>query len=271
MLKKPSNLFMFVILSLIIVACSNDNPNDASQSSSGENGESKPVVEETITVSAAASLTDALNEIAELFKEENPNIQVDYNFGGSGALKQQITQGAPVDIFFSASESDFHALVDGNYVNEENALDLLGNELVLITRLDNDTVSSFNDLRSVKQIAIGNPDSVPAGAYTVEAFEAMGVMDNLEEIFVYAEDVRAVLTYVETGSVDAGIVYKTDAMMSDKVKIVDRLSSNSHDPIIYPVGIITKSVNSEATKVFYEYLQTNAVLEVFEGYGFVVQ
>lgn len=270
--KKFYNLFIFVILLLIITACSNDNSRGAaSQSTSKDAGESAGVVEETITVSAAASLTDALNDISELFKGENSNVQIDYNFGGSGALRQQISQGAPVDIFFSASESDFQALVDGDYINEKNALDLLANELVLITQLDNDSVTSFADLSSVKKIAIGNPESVPAGAYSVEAFETMGAIDKLEELFIYAEDVRSVLTYVETGNVDAGIVYRTDAMVSDKVEIVDGISSDSHNPIIYPVGLIAESESSEATKAFYEYLQTDTALEVFEGYGFVIQ
>lgn len=271
MLKKLSNLFIFVILLLIVTACGNDNSSGSSHNTSGTAEESAGAVEETITVTAAASLTDALHDISGLFKEENSNVQVDYNFGGSGALRQQITQGAPVDIFFSASESDFQVLVDGDYINEKSALDLLANELVLITQLDNDTVTSFDDLSSVKQIAIGNPESVPAGAYSVEAIETMGALDKLKDLFVYAEDVRAVLTYVETGNVDAGIVYRTDALLSDKVEIVDGVFSDLHAPIVYPVGIIRESEDSEAAKAFYEYLQTDAALEVFEGYGFVIQ
>src|SRR5690625_2188850 len=174
-------------------------------------------VEGTITVSAAASLVDALGEITTLFNEEYPDVTVDYNFGGSGALMQQIMQGAPVDLFFSANVDHFREVVDEGYINEEDSVDLLTNELVLIVPSDSGTFSSFDDLENADQIAIGNPESVPAGEYSVEAFENMDIMEGIESKFVYAGDVRQVLNYVETGNADAGMVYHTDAMMSDGI------------------------------------------------------
>ena len=131
-------------------------------------------------------------------------------------------------------------------------------------------VASFNDLIQVKRIAIGNPESVPAGAYSVEVLSELGMLVDVEDSFVYTEDVRAVLTYVETGNVGAGIVYKTDARMSDEVRVADVASPDSHEPIIYPVGLLKMSKNKEATNVFYEFLQTDKALNIFEEYGFVI-
>lgn len=261
MLKKCSAAIPFIVF-ILLTACSNDPPTESADTEEKEG--------EIITISAAASLTDAMNDIAALFIEENPNVQVDYNFGGSGALKQQILQGAPVDLFFSASESDFQEVVDEGYMGEANTLDLLVNELVLIVPKGEDTVTSFDNLSRAKRIAIGNPDSVPAGAYSVEAFETMGIREELEDLFVFAEDVRAVLTYVETGNIDAGTVYKTDAMTSEKIEIVDVAPADSHTPIVYPVGLMNRADHAEAAKTFYEYLQTDAALKVFENYGFSI-
>ncbi len=265
--KKSFRLIIFMLI-IMLAACS-DGSNKDSQDNAASDASAE--VEGAITISAAASLTDAMQDIADLFIEENPEVQVDYNFGGSGALRQQITQGAPVDLFFSASESDFQAVVDEGYIDEANALDLLANELVLIIPEGSETVTSFADLSNAKQIAIGNPESVPAGEYSVEVYESMGIMEEIEELLVHAEDVRAVLTYVETGNVDAGTVYRTDAMISDNVDIADAAPADSHDPIIYPVGIVNHSDNEEAAKAFYKYLQTDAALKVFEDYGFIIQ
>ena len=270
--KKCFRLFSILLLSMLLAligACGNANSTETVREE-GAGGTSSEEMEGIITVSAAASLTDAMNDIARLFKEENPGVQVDYNFGGSGALRQQIMQGAPVDLFFSASASDFQAVVEEGYIDEENALNLLANELVLITSKGSKTVTSFDDLSNAKQIAIGNPESVPAGKYSVEAYKSMGIMEELEELLVFAEDVRAVLTYVETKSVDAGTVYRTDAMISEKVEIVDTAPAESHESIIYPVGVVNHSDNEDAVKAFYEYLQTDTARNVFEEYGFAV-
>lgn len=243
---------------LVLSACSSDD--------SEEVGETV-----TLTVSAAASLTDALEETADVFHERHPEIKVDFNFGGSGALQQQISQGAPADMFFSASESDFNALIDNGSISEENAVNLLQNELVLVTPADNQTVTSFDDITDASQIAVGTPESVPAGKYAVETFESMNIAEEIEPLLVYAEDVRSVLTYVERGEVDAGLVYRTDALTSDSVEIADAAPEGAHDPIVYPVGLIKESDNTEAAEIFYKFLQTEDALAVFEKYGFTVE
>lgn len=222
----------------------------------------------TLTISAAASLTDALEETVDVFHDAHPKIKVDFNFGGSGALQQQISQGAPADIFFSASERDFDILIDHGKISEENSINLLHNELVLVTPVNNKTVTSFETITKASQIAVGTPQSVPAGNYAFETFEAMNITEDIEPLLVYAEDVRAVLTYVERGEVDAGLVYRTDALTSDSVEIADAAPKAAHEAITYPVGLINDSKNTEAAEKFYEFLQTEEALSIFEDYGF---
>lgn len=117
-------------------------------------------------------------------------------------------------------------------------------------------------------MSIGTPESVPAGKYAKELLEKMDIWNNIEEKVVYAKDVRQVLTYVETNNVDAGIVYKTDALISEKVNIVDTAEENTHDPIIYPLGVIKDTSHPEEAKLFYDYLQNEKSMDIFKEYGF---
>ena len=253
--KRLAMLLCLLTVLLVLSACSGD-----------ETEETEETV--TLTVSAAASLTDALKETADVFHDAHPGIKVDFNFGGSGALQQQISQGAPADMFFSASESDFDELIKNGSISEENSVNLLKNELVLVTPADNQTVTSFDNITQASQIAAGTPESVPAGKYAVETFESMNITEEIEPLLVYAEDVRAVLTYVERGEVDAGLVYRTDALTSDSVEIAESAPEESHEPIVYPVGMINGSENAEAAETFYEFLQSEEALAIFEDYGF---
>lgn len=255
-LNKTRVAVLVCSLMLVLSACSGDEPKK-----SGETA--------ILTVSAAASLTDALEATADVFHKAHPEIKVDFNFGGSGALQQQISQGAPADIFFSASESDFNALIDNEIISEENMVNLLKNELVLVTPADNQTVISFDNITEASQIAVGTPQSVPAGKYAAETFESMNITEEVGPLLVYAEDVRAVLTYVERGEVDAGLVYRTDALTSDAVEIADAAPEAAHEPIVYPVGMINGSDNAEAAGIFYEFLQSEEALAIFEDYGFI--
>lgn len=258
--------FAVLTLALILAACGG-----AAEEKEAATDEASTDVSGTITVSAAASLTDTLQEVAELYNEENPDVQVDFNFGGSGALRQQISQGAPADIFFSASQSDFDTLVEGNLIDESDSTQLLKNELVLVVPEGDTKVTSFDDITEAEQIAVGTPESVPVGEYAMETFESMGITEDLVGSLVYAEDVRAVLTYVERGEVSAGLVYRTDAMTSDSVDIIDDVPADTHDPIEYPVGLIKDSENTEAARSFYDFIQTDEALEVFGEYGFITE
>ena len=188
-------------------------------------------------------------------------------------MQQQISQGAPVDLFFSAAEDKFDLLVEEGTIAKEDGLDLLGNELVLVVPKEDLSIKGFEDLvkAEVDKISIGTPETVPAGKYAKESLENMDIWKDVESKVVYAKDVRQVLSYVETGNIDAGIVYKTDALVSDKVEIVASADPATHTPIIYPVGIIKDSEHYEAAKDFYEYLQNDDALKVFEKYGFTTK
>lgn len=263
-MKKWNHLFYSFILVLIIVTgCSNNDkvkePKDLKQV--------KEKVE--LTVSAAASLKDALNEIAEIYTTNHPNVKVIYNFGSSGALQQQISQGAPVDLFFSAAEDKFDLLVEDGLIEEEKGIDLVSNEIVLVVPKEATLgIQTFKDLIVAEKISIGTPESVPAGKYAKESLEKLNIWTSVEGKVVFAKDVRQVLTYVETRNVDAGIVYKTDALTSDKVEVVATADKTSHTPIIYPLGVIKHSSHAKEAQHFYEYLQNETSMKILEKYGF---
>lgn len=225
-----------------------------------------------LTISAAASLKESLEEIKEMFEQDFPQINIRFNFGGSGSLQQQISQGAPVDLFFSASEDKFNELIDDGLIDQDNSTPLLNNEIVLIAESSNPyKLSSFEDLvdSQIEHIAIGIPETVPVGEYAKETLEHINIWSDIEAKIVFAKDVRQVLSYVETGNVAAGIVYSTDALVSDQVTIIQSAVPSSHSPIHYPVGIINHTKNYEAAKEFYHFLQKDEALEVFEEYGFI--
>jgi molybdate transport system substrate-binding protein len=214
-------------------------------------------------------LQDALTDIKTSFEKGHPNVKITYNFGASGSLEQQISQGAPVDLFFSAAEDKFQKLVQDGLIEKKSGTDLLGNDLVLIVpKNSNKGIKSFENLTKADKIALGTPESVPAGQYGKETLENLNILSAVKGKVVYAKDVRQVLTYVETGNVDAGIVYKTDALTSPKVKIVATAEEKTHAPIIYPVGIIKNSSHSKEAALFYDYLQNSKSKGIFEKYGF---
>ncbi len=260
-MKKRFLLFFAAMMLLFAVSgCS------TKEESKKHEGSAKKV---ELTMSAAASLQDALNDIKMDFENEHPNVKITFNFGASGALQQQITQGAPVDLFFSAAEDKFEKLVQDGQIEKKNGINLLGNELVLVVPKDSTKdIKGFEDLANAEKISIGTPESVPAGQYAKETLENLHLWTNVEKQVVYAKDVRQVLTYVETGNVDAGIVYKTDALSSSKVKIAAEAEENTHQPIIYPVGVIKDSSNQKEAKQFYQYLQNEKSMKTFEKYGF---
>ncbi|MDQ0208724.1 molybdate ABC transporter substrate-binding protein [Alkalicoccobacillus murimartini] len=223
---------------------------------------------EEIHVMAAASLTDALGEIQSLYEEEE-NVKLIINYGSSGKLREQITQGAPADLFLSASISDMEVLEEEGDVSE--SVNLLMNQLVFISTPEvADSLSEWDDLldKEIQGIAMGQPESVPAGRYSLQAFESLEMWDDLKDNVIYGSDVRQVLTYVETGNTDVGIVYQTDALSSDKVEMIASAPEGSHDPIHYPIGLLESASDKDAAVEFYQYLQTEEPIHMFETYGF---
>lgn len=263
-MKKQSLLFFSMMLLLLALAgCSTNG--QANKQEKKKTSDTK--VE--LTVSAAASLQDALNEIKASFQKEHPKVTINYNFGGSGTLQQQILQGAPVDLFFSAAEDKFARLVKDGMIKKAEGANLVGNDLVLVVPADSKIgITSFEDLTKTNKIALGTPQSVPAGQYGKETLEKLNIWKAVEGKVVFAKDVRQVLTYVETNNVDAGIVYKTDALTSKNVKIVATAKDDTHEPIIYPVGVVKNTKYPDQAQVFYNYLHSEQSMKTFEKYGF---
>lgn len=226
--------------------------------------------EVTLTMSAAVSLKDSMKELQKLYKKAKPNVIITYNFGASGSLQQQIEQGAPVDIFMSAAQKQMTALEEKDLILKESKKNLLENKVVLITPKDNTNIKDFNDLTndSVKKVALGETKSVPVGQYSEEALKKLGVFDKIQGKTVYAKDVKEVLTWVETGNADAGMVYATDVKVSDKVKVVKEAEEGSYTKAIYPVAVLKDSKNVEEAKAFVDFLSSDEGKAVFEKYGF---
>jgi molybdate transport system substrate-binding protein len=224
-----------------------------------------------LTVSAAISLKDALDEAKQLYTADNPNVSIAVNYGASGTLQLQIEQGAPVDIFISAATKQMDALDTKGLLLQGTRKNLLLNEVVLIVPKDSSlNISSFQDLTrpNVKQIALGEPTTVPAGQYAKEVLTSLGIYDAVNAKAILGKDVRQVLTYVETGNVDAGIVYSTDAQSSSKVKVVATAPAKSHAPVVYPAAVIKGSKNSAAARQFLDFLSGPRGRAVFQKYGF---
>ena len=225
----------------------------------------------TLLVSAAASLQDTLEEIQPLFQQSQPNIKVNYNFGASGALQQQIEQGAPVDVFFSAATKQMDALQNKKLIYPDTRRNLVTNNLVLIVPSNSGlNINDFKQLTNanVKRIAVGEFRSVPAGQYTEQVFSKLGILEQVRPKLVFGNNVRNVLAAVQSGNADAGVVYFTDAKTSKQVKVVSTAAENLHSPIVYPVAVLSNSKNAQAAREYVQFLSGKQARAVFEKYGF---
>ena len=226
-----------------------------------------------LTIAAAASLTDVTAEITQSYKIKAPNVTLTLTYGASGALQTQIEQGAPVDVFISAAQKQMDALADQTLLLDGSRINLLENKVVLIVPKDSAlSLKNFEDLakEDVKTVAIGDPASVPAGQYADELLTNLGIKDVVKAKANLGTDVRQVLTWVESGEVDAGIVYATDAATSDKVTVVCEAPAGSVKKIIYPVAILKASQHAEQAQEFIDFLKTGECAALFEKYGFIM-
>ncbi len=224
-----------------------------------------------LTISAAASLTDALTEVQERYESSHDSIRLRFNFAASGALQKQVEQGAPIDLFLSASESNMDELVEKQLIAADKHANLLLNSLVVVVPKDNEgTITRLEDLTlpDVVKLAIGIPESVPAGSYAVEALTGAGLWDSLRTKTVQAKDVRQVLQYVETGNVEAGFVYRTDALASNKVDIAFAVDPGAYKPIVYPIGVVRATKHREEADEVFDYLRSEEAMDIFRKYGF---
>ena len=223
-----------------------------------------------LTVSAAASLTNAFKDLAPLFEAANPGIKVQFNFAASGPLLQQIVRGAPVDVFASADQETMDQAQAQGFVKAEQRRNFVSNALVVIVPTTAANVpSSLKDLSraTYQRVAIGLPASVPVGRYTKGVLEAEGLWDAVEPKMIGAQNVRQALDYVARGEVDVGFVYATDAaLMPDKVTVAFTVATPK--PVLYPVAPIAASPNLAAAQQFIAFLTAPAGQAVLAKYGF---
>ena len=228
------------------------------------------VAAQTLTVSAAASLSDALREIGARFEQARPGTTLRLNFAASGVLVQQIVNGAPVDVFASADAETMDRGVQQKVIDATTRIDFAANTLVMVVPpTGGPALATLGELSgaAVKRIAIGKPASVPAGRYALQALTAAGVWPGLEARAVYADNVRQVLDYVARGEVEAGFVYRTDALLAkDKVRIA--LTAAGHTPVTYPVAVVADSRQPALAREFVAFLVAPEAQAILARFGF---
>jgi len=228
-----------------------------------------------VTVFAAASLKNALDEVAEAYKAETGKT-VAISYAGSNALAKQIEEGAPADIFFSADLAWMDYLEERNLIRKDSRQTLLGNEIVLVAPADSTatiTLAANADVAALLgndgRLAMANIDSVPAGKYGKAALEKLRIWGSVADRIVQAENVRAALAFVATGEAPLGIVYQTDANSEPKVKTIATFPADIHPPIVYPVAMTAASTNPDA-QAFFDYLRSDKAKPAYEKQGFTI-
>lgn len=267
-MKRFLSRILLVLLILSLVGCS------------GDTGKT-PVIEDTagddklekvdLYASVAASVQDAMLELKEVYEKDNEHINLIFNFGPSGGLMQQIEEGVDADLFISAGKKQVDQLEEKGFLLDGSRVDFLKNDLVLIVNKDyEDQVKSLDDLLTLEgtAIAMGEPDSVPAGRYTLEALESLELYDDLKEHIVFTKDVRQALDYVDTKNTIAGFCYASDAIMASNSLVAVVVPPESHSPIVYPAAIMKDTENLEEIEKFFQFIKNQESQSVFEKYGF---
>ena len=226
-----------------------------------------PAAAAEMTVSAAASLTDAFTELKGLFEQQNKKLTVNTNFAASNPLLKQLQEGAPVDLFATADQATMDKAAEAKVIDPATRKTFALNDLVLIVPKDAKKPADLADLKNFKRIALGNPESVPAGRYTQAALTTAGLWESLAPQYIHGESVRQVLDYVAKGEVDAGFVYRTDALkMADKVEVV--MNVEGHDPVSYPIAVATTGKNAKMGQKFLDFVLSEEGQAVLGKYGF---
>jgi molybdate transport system substrate-binding protein len=226
-----------------------------------------------ITIFAAASLTDSLKEIADTYEKDSGD-KISFNFAASSTLARQIEEGAPADIFFSADEAKMDDLQKKNLIDTATRKSRLGNSLVVVVAPDSALqIQSASDLTnaSIKQIALADPKAVPAGIYAKAWLTQQQLWPAIEPKVVPTENVRGALAAVESGNVEAGVVYKTDAGISKKVKIAYEVPASDAPVISYPMALVKESKQPDAAKKFLNYLDSQTAGDTFKKFGFILR
>lgn len=247
-------LIMLIILSFCL-GCNNTNKTSAKS---------------TLRIAAAASLEKIMvQRLIPMFENEHPKLKIEGTYAGSGKLQTQIEQGLKADIFIPAATKQMDALKKGGYIVTSKPL--LQNELVLIVPKANNNkeVKSFQDFVKAKHPAIGDPKSVPAGLYALEALQKQNLWQQIQPKASLGTNVVEVLNWVAEGSADAGLVYATDAAGNAKVKVVAAAPKAAlSQPIVYPIGILKTAASKPEAAMFVEFLESPEAQKIFQEYGF---
>jgi molybdate transport system substrate-binding protein len=221
-----------------------------------------------VTVSAAISLTEALEEAAAAYRVAGGSPVV-FNFGGSNALARQIVNGAPVDVFISADEAQMEVVERADLVVAGTRVPVVANRLVLVVD-SRSRVKAVTDLggAEIRRIAIGDPVAVPAGVYARQYLEQVNQWTRLQPKVVPVANVRAALTAVQNGSADAAFVYATDARIAPALRVVATITGPQAPRIVYPAAVVKTSRQPQAAAKFLEFLRTRPALAIFEKHGF---
>ena len=229
--------------------------------------------EQSILVAAAASLKNAYEDkLIPMFEEQYPGVTVEGTYDSSGKLQTQIEEGLEADVFMSAATKQMKTLDEEGLIASDTMVDLLENKIVLIVPAGSDSrIDSFEKIGDAASIALGDPESVPAGQYAKEALTNLNVWDSIQDKVSFGTNVTEVLNQVAAASADAGIVYATDAAsMADQVTVIAEAPEGSLEKkVIYPVAVVKATEHEDAAKAFVDFLQTPEAMEVFESYGFV--
>lgn len=222
-------------------------------------------------ISAATSLVNVLDEIKREFSNQYEQIELIFNYGSSGKLAKQIELGAPADLFLSASEADMDYLITSKHIEVTTVQIYAENELVFV--VPKNAPEQANDLEyltnnTIKYIAVAEPENVPLGRYTKHALEKLGLWDEIKDKFVYGKDARQVTTYVKTGNADAGIIYKSDAVAEEDIKIIHSFGVDEDMSIIYQAGTVTNTENQQAVEAFMNFIMREETQQIFEEFGF---
>ena len=229
--------------------------------------------EQSILVAAAASLKNAYeDELIPMFEEQYPGVTVEGTYDSSGKLQTQIEEGLEADVFMSAATKQMKALDEEGMIASDTIVNLLENKIVLIVPTGSDSkMDSFEKIGDAASIALGDPESVPAGQYAKEALTNLNVWGSIQDKVSFGTNVTEVLNQVAAASADAGIVYATDAASkADQVTVVAEAPEGSLEKkVIYPVAVVKETAHEDAAKAFVDFLQTPEAIAVFESYGFV--
>ncbi|NTW64119.1 MAG: molybdate ABC transporter substrate-binding protein [Chlorobiaceae bacterium] len=231
---------------------------------------SMPAMAGELNLSVAASLKEVINELSASYTKKNPGTTFVKNFGPSGTLAGQIENGAPADLFIAANNQWMDYLKEKKLVDGANAKMLAYNSLVFAGTTTK-KVASMNDLLKLDKIAIGSPKSVPAGEYAMTAFKNAGIDNQLAGKLVMAKDVRECLMYAELGEVDGGFVYRTDALLAQKAKLLFVVPQKLYPRVTYPMALTAKAAQNKEAKAFYLFLQGAEAKSVLRKYGFVLK